>query len=57
MKLASIFFTASAVYLRVYRKDTNKHARKQVFRTVYLANKKIRLKFAASQLQKIKDIP
>ena len=22
MKLASIFFTASAVYLRVYRKDT-----------------------------------
>lgn len=57
MKLASIFFTASGVYLRFYRKDTNKHARKQVFRTVYLANKKIRLKFAASQLQKIKDIP
>ena len=35
MKLASIFSTASAVYLRVYRKDTNKRARNMKLASIF----------------------
>ena len=35
MKFTSIFFTASAKYLRVYLKDTNKQARNMKFTSIF----------------------
>ena len=40
MKFTSLFFKASAVYLRVYLKDNNKRARNMKFTSLFFKNTK-----------------